>query len=154
MSQYSIRLARDEDSAEVARLAGQLGYPASGDAMRPRLERLLASSNDVVFVAALAEGGLVGWIHGVLSQFLESDYRVEIGGLVVDEWFYRKGVGRDLVERVESWALDRGAMQASVRCRTTRAEAHVFYERLGYGRAKTQIVFRKTLSKRPTKARP
>ena len=68
MSRYSIRLAHDQDCAEIARLASQLGYPASGDAMRIRLQRLLASANDVVFVAESAEGGLVGWIHGVVSQ--------------------------------------------------------------------------------------
>ena len=153
MPQYSIRLAQDQDCAEIARLASQLGYPASGDAMRMRLQRLRASPNDVVFVAASAEGRLLGWIHGVLSQFLESDYRVEIGGLIVDEQFYRKGVGRALVERIESWAVDHGVMQASVRCRTTRAEAHVFYESLGYRRAKTQIVFRKALSQRHSEAR-
>jgi hypothetical protein len=51
-----------------------------------------------------------------------------------------------LVQRVEDWAVEHGVMQASVRCRTTRAEAHLFYESLGYKQNKTQIVFRKTLS--------
>jgi GNAT superfamily N-acetyltransferase len=117
-----------------------------GDVMRLRLQRLLASSTDVVFVADSPQGGLVGWIHGVRSQFLESDYRVEIGGLVVDERFHRQGVGRDLVHRIENWAVEHGVMYASVRCRTTRPEAHLFYEALKYKQTKTQIVFRKSLS--------
>jgi GNAT superfamily N-acetyltransferase len=83
---------------------------------------------------------------------LESDYRVEIAGLVVDERFHREGVGRDLVGRVEGWAVEQGVGQASVRCRTTRAEAHRFYESLGYSQAKTQIVFRKSLAQRPNTA--
>lgn len=151
MSHFLIRRATDLDSAELARLAGQLGYPASEDTIRRRLQRLLASSNDVVFVAHEAQsveggsGGLAGWIHGVLSQFLESDYRVEIAGMVVDERFRRQGAGRDLVKRVEDWASGHGAGQCSVRCRTNRAEAHQFYESLGYSQAKTQIVFRKPL---------
>ncbi len=152
MSVYSIRNAREQDCEKVAQLAGQLGYPVTGDAMRLRLQRLLSSPTDVVFVAESANGGMIGWIHGVLSQFLESDCRVEIGGLVIDEQFYRKGVGRDLVEHVESWAVERGVMLASVRCRTTRAEAHHFYESLGYNRAKTQIVFRKALAQRCNKS--
>jgi GNAT superfamily N-acetyltransferase len=146
ISRYSIRQAREQDCAELTRLASQLGYPASSDTTKLRLQRLLSSPNDVVLVAESAEGGLVGWIHGVLSQLLESDYRVEIGGLVVDERFHRKGVGRDLVGKVESWAIERGVVQASVRCNTTRAGAHSFYESLGFDRAKTQIVFRKPLS--------
>ena len=89
MSPYSIRKAEERDCAEIARLASELGYPVLDSVMLPRVQRLLASASDVVFVAELANGGLAGWIHGVLSQFLESDYRVEIGGLVVDEQFHR-----------------------------------------------------------------
>jgi GNAT superfamily N-acetyltransferase len=140
---YSIRQAREQDDAEIARLAGQLGYPASADVIRRRLQRLLGSSSDIVFAAETSDGGLAGWIHGVLSQFLESDYRLEIAGLVVDERFRCKGVGRDLVKRVEQWAVEHGVAQASVRCRATRSEAHRFYESLGYSEAKRQIVFRK-----------
>ena len=142
---HSVRQARQQDCAEIARLAKQLGYPASDDAMRTRLRRLLASSNDTVFVAESDAGGLLGWIHGTLTQFLESDFRVEIAGLVVDEQFHRRGVGRALVKQVEHWALEHGAEQSSVRCRTTRPEAHQFYESLGYSQTKTQIVFRKSL---------
>jgi GNAT superfamily N-acetyltransferase len=145
MHLYSIRRASEEDFAEIARLAGQLGYPASDDVMRPRLKRILTDPRNVVFVGESADGNLVGWIHGTLSQLLESDYRVEIAGLVVDERFRRKGIGRDLMERVEAWAVDHGVAQASVRCRTTRLEAHRFYESLGFSPAKTQVVFRKSL---------
>ncbi|HEU6449494.1 MAG TPA: GNAT family N-acetyltransferase [Verrucomicrobiae bacterium] len=146
MSRCLIRKAREEDCPEIARFAAQLGYPTTDDAVRKRLERLMSSSNDVVFVAETGDGALAGWVHGVLSQFLESDYRVEIAGLVVDEQFHRQGIGRDLVKHVEQWAMENGVDEVSVRCRTTRAQAHSFYEELGYRNVKTQIVFRKTLS--------
>jgi GNAT superfamily N-acetyltransferase len=119
--------------------------------MRGRLQRVLASAGDAVFVAEADGVGLVGWIHGVLSQFLEADFRLEIAGLVVDERFQRRGGGRDLVTHVERWAVEHGVVQASVRCRTTRAEAHRFYESLGYSQNKTQIVFRKPLERREIK---
>ncbi|HLX69742.1 MAG TPA: GNAT family N-acetyltransferase [Verrucomicrobiae bacterium] len=145
MSSHSIRSAREQDSPEIARLATQLGYPASADVTQSRLRRLLTSSSDAVFVAEAPDRRLVGWIHGILSQFLESEFRVEIAGLVVDERFHRKGIGRDLVERVETWALEHGVAQASVRCQTKRTEAHQFYESLGYTETKRQVVFRKPL---------
>jgi len=159
MPRYSIRHAREQDFAEIARLASQFGYPASGDVMRIRLQHLINSSSDIVFVAEADGDGsdLIGWIHGSLSQYLESDYRVEIAGLIVDERFHRNGIGRGLVGRVEGWAAERGVVQASVRCRTTRPETHLFYESLGYNRAKTQVVFRKPLSSdldRPAAAKP
>lgn len=149
MTRFHIRNGREQDCSEIARLASQLGYPVSGETMRTRLQSLLASPGNVVLVAESEDGGLVGWIHGVLSQFLESDRRVEIGGLAADERYHRRGVGRDLVERVEAWAVEHGVMQALVRCQTRRAEAHTFYGSLGYTQAKTQIVFWKSLSRQP-----
>jgi GNAT superfamily N-acetyltransferase len=113
--------------------------------MRLRLKRLLASPTDLVLVAQASDEVLAGWIHGFLSQMVESDYRIEIGGLVIDEKLRGQGIGTDLVRRVESWGISHGALQISVRCRTERCEAHSFYEGLGYSRAKTQIVFRKPL---------
>jgi GNAT superfamily N-acetyltransferase len=155
---YRIRQAQEQDCTEIARLTSQLGYPASSEVMRPRLQRLLNGSSDVVFVAETDPGSeLIGWIQGSLAQYLESDYRVEIAGLIVDEPFRRNGVGRDLITRVQGWAAERGAVQASVRCRTSRPEAHLFYESLGYTPAKTQIAFRKPLSSdlnRPAAASP
>jgi GNAT superfamily N-acetyltransferase len=146
MSIRPIRHAQEQDCLGIARLTTQLGYPASEDEVRLRLQRLLASPNDMVFVAESPEGLLVGWVHGFLSQLLESDYRVEIGGLVVDENFQRQGIGRALISRIEQWAMERGVNQASVRCKTTRLEAHQFYENLGYSSTKTQITFRKRLN--------
>lgn len=142
---YLLRIAREQDSAEIARLATQLGYPVTEDVMRERLQKLLASPNDVVFVAEAADGALAGWVHGFLSQLLESDFRVEIGGLVVDEQCHRQGIGRALVKWVEEWAAEHSAKEVSVRCRTTRPQAHQFYETLGFQVAKTQIAFRKKL---------
>lgn len=143
---YRIREAREQDCTEIARLASQLGYPASSEVMRLRLQRLLNGSSDVVFVGETNPGSeLIGWIQGSLAQYLESDYRVEIAGLIVDERFRGNGIGGSLVTRIERWATERGVVQASVRCRTTRPEAHLFYESLGYTPAKTQVAFRKPL---------
>lgn len=146
MPRHAIRAARDQDCTEIARLSSQLGYPASSDEIRQRLQRLLASPNDLVLVAETPDGILVGWIHAFLSQLLESDYRVEVGGLVVDNNFQRRGVGRELIRRIEQWADEQGVVQVSVRCRTTRLQAHQFYENLGYQPTKTQTAFRKTIN--------
>jgi GNAT superfamily N-acetyltransferase len=143
---HSIRRAREQDCLEIARLTAQLGYPTLDDEIRQRLKRLLASPNDLVLVAESSERLLAGWTHAFLSQLLESDYRVEIGGLVVDKNFQRRGVGRELIRRIEQWAAEHKVRQISVRCKTTRLEAHQFYESLGYRPAKTQTAFRKSLN--------
>src|SRR5215831_15556128 len=124
MSQHIIRRAVASDAAELARLTTQLGYPASEAAIRARLMRMLDSSDDCLLVAEDSSGKLAGWIHGFLSQLLESDYRVEIGGLLVDETHRRNGIGRRLVKAVDNWAVERGAAELSVRCREERSESH------------------------------
>ena len=107
MSQHIIRRAVASDAAELARLTSQLGYPASEAAIHTRLMRMINSSDDCLLVAEVSSGELAGWIHGFLSQLLESDYRVEIGGLLVDERWRRNGIGRRLVRAVDDWAAER-----------------------------------------------
>lgn len=145
MSQHIIRRAVASDASELARLTTQLGYPASEEAIRTRLMRMIDSPDDCVLVAEDSNGKLAGWIHGFLSQLLESDYRVEIGGLLVDETRRRNGIGRQLVKAVDDWAVERGVAELSVRCREERAESHKFYESLLFRHTKTQRVFRKRI---------
>ena len=143
MSQYIIRRALASDAAELARLTSQLGYPTTETAIRSRLMRMIDSSDDCLLVAEVSGGELAGWIHGFLSQLLESDYRVEIGGLLVDERWRRSGIGSRLVRAVDDWAVERGATELSVRCREERADSHKFYDSLLFRHTKTQRVLRK-----------
>lgn len=140
----SIRQARNTDCREIARLTNQLGYPATEGEIRRRLIQLSTSSRDVVFVAEISEG-LAGWIHGVLFQFLESEFQVEIGGLVIDAHHHRQGIGRALIQRIENWGKSNGVSCATVRCNITRREAHQFYQSVGYSAVKTQTTFRKKI---------
>lgn len=146
-----IRPALESDAPELARLTSQLGYPVSGRLIRGRLARILESSTDCLLVAEAPGGELAGWIHGFLSQLLEANYRVEIGGLIVDERWRRKGIGRRLVRAIEAWAIERGIPEVSVRCRQERAESHQFYQSLLFKHTKTQRVFRKRLKEKRRK---
>jgi GNAT superfamily N-acetyltransferase len=128
----------------MAGLSGVLGYPVSASVFRERLERLLARTENVILVADSSEG-VVGWVHGMEQEVLESGVRCEIVGLVVNPGRRGQGIGRGLVAAVERWAGDRGIRQITVRSNVARAESHPFYERLGYTRSKTQHVYRKAL---------
>ena len=145
MSHAVIRRALESDAAELARLTSQLGYPVSEASLRARMDRMFRSNDDCLLVAESPNGKVAGWIHGFLCQLLESDYRVEIGGLIVDERCRRSGVGRRLVGAIEDWAAEHGATELSVRCRDERRESHKFYESLLFRHIKTQRVFRKCL---------
>jgi ribosomal protein S18 acetylase RimI-like enzyme len=142
----SIREATRADATRLAALSEVLGYPVTPDALAERLGRLLARDEELVLVAEIGPGHVVGWLHGGERELLESGRRCEILGLVVDMSHRGRGVGRRLVEAAETWASARGLDQMAVRSNVARAESHPFYERLGYVRAKTQHAYRKRLS--------
>lgn len=141
-----VRSATPADAAAIARLSGQLGYPVAVQSLAPRLQCLLASKDQAVFVATAAESEVVGWIHGAEQLLVESGARCEILGLVVDESVRRGGIGRRLVQAAEQWAVARGLSEVSVRSAVARAESHPFYQQLGYERVKSQHVYRKRLA--------
>ena len=138
-----IRAAVRADAGRLAELSGVLGYPASAEVVAARLERLAASAADLVLVAELPGGPVIGWLHASEQELLETGRRVEIVGLVVDAAHRGRGVGRRLIARVEDWAAGRGLDQLHVRSNVARTESHPFYERLGYVRVKTQHAYRK-----------
>lgn len=147
-----IRAARESDAAELARLSGQLGYPADTALMSERLARIGVRTDHAVFVAesAAAEAGrppaLLGWIHVAYGLRLESGESGEIVGLVVDAGIRRSGVGRQLVEAAERWSRAAGLVRIVVRSNAARTEAHSFYPALGYVLTKTQRVYGRPLA--------
>ena len=79
-----IRAAVRADVGRLSELSAVLGYPASAEAVAARLERLAASADDLVLVAELPGGPVIGWLHASEQELLETGRRVEIVGLVVD----------------------------------------------------------------------
>jgi len=140
-----IRPVTSEDAAAVAALSGQLGYPVAAEAIAARLERPLGREDQLVLAAVADDGELAGWIHAAEQDLVEAERRCEILGLVVDGRRRRGGIGRGLVAEAERWAASRGLRQMSVRSNVAREESHPFYEAQGYGRVKTQQVYRKPI---------
>lgn len=140
----AVRTMERHDLAEVARLCGQLGYPSTPAAVLTRFDRLRASPDHTLLVAIDREA-VVGWIHLYVYTTLESDSSAEIGGLVVDERTRRRGIGHLLVTEAERWAKDRSCSRIRLRSNVLRADAHAFYERVGYRRLKTQYTFEKAV---------
>ena len=140
-----VRAATPDDAETAAQLSGALGYPASAAEMRHRIERLTASSDHGVYVACRG-GQVVGWIHVMAVQHMQSEARAEIGGLVVAEGARSAGIGAQLVASAEQWARDAGFAHIVVRSQVAREAAHRFYLREGYARTKTSAVFSKSLT--------
>ena len=142
----TIRPVRVTDSAAVASLTGELGYPTTTEAMAARIEAILERPGEhALLVAVDVQDVPIGWIHVERVDTLETPPMAGIAGLVVGEGSRSDGVGTALLAAGEGWARDQGIAVMQVRSRTTRERAHRFYEREGYEHVKTSAVFRKAL---------
>ena len=143
-----IRRAQPSDATAILQLIRQLGYEVDAAAASDRLSRILAR-DDQQFLLADANGRTVGWIHVLRSEYVESDTSAVIGGLVVDRSHRRQGVGRLHIEAAEAWAGHEGCSIVRLQSSSSRADAHLFYERLGYTNLKTQYAFVKPVAETP-----
>ena len=92
-----------------------------------------------------ANGSVVAWLLVHIYRLVTSDCLAQVAGLVVDRAHRNQGIGALLMERAEEWARDKDCRGLMLRSRSTRKEAHKFYQRLGYSATKTQDVFLKEL---------
>lgn len=142
------RAARAGEPAELAalaRLSGELGYPVEPEQVAARLAGIAGDRDGALLVAEEDGGRVVGWIQVQSLTSLTGGRVALIAGLVVAEGERGRGVGAGLVAAAEEWARERGLARMVVRSRDSRARAHSFYERLGYTKEKTQLVFGKGL---------
>jgi len=144
-AKVKIRRARRSDSAQIAELTTQLGYPATIGEMAQRLSLVIPECDSAVFVAFTAPASVIGWLHVSVTRLLEVPLRAEVNGLVVDEKRRSLGAGAMLLAAAERWAKSQGCKSMSVRSNVIRDRAHAFYERHGYEHYKTQKAFRKIL---------
>jgi len=143
--QVTIRQVMPGDAAVVAELNGQLGYPATVDEIRERIEALQGQDAVRTVLTACLGDEVVGWVDVALSLHLQSPECALIGGLVVRDGMRGLGIGKRLCEAAEAWSREKGVSRIRVTSRSTRTDAHRFYLRDGYAEVKTSRVFEKVL---------
>jgi GNAT superfamily N-acetyltransferase len=142
----SIRPAQARDAPAIADLTMQLGYEVPPPLVAERLGRLL-SRGDQQFLVADLDGGVVGWVHVAVMEFIETGAFAVIGGLVVDRRHRKQRIGRLLMTDAEAWARRHGCSIVRLSSSAFRTESHRFYEHLGYSNIKTQYSFVKPLDR-------
>ncbi|WP_080890639.1 MULTISPECIES: GNAT family N-acetyltransferase [Pseudomonadaceae] len=128
-----VRDARRTDASAIARLLGELGYPANDDVIERRLQQHLNHADACLLVAEGGEGQLLGFIslHFIVQLALEGDF-CRISYLCVDSTARSQGTGERLVQAAEQRARARGCDRMELHCDVRREGAHRFYARLGY----------------------
>ncbi len=117
-----------------------LGYDFAPEETRARLQYILAKTDNYLLVA-LMDGEVVGYIHAADYECTYAYSLKNILSLVVAEDRQGRGVGRALLEAVETWARDTGACGVRLVSGFSREKAHPFYLACGYKVRKEQRNF-------------
>lgn len=139
---YVVQPARSDDAAGICVLMAQLGYHVAETVLRRRLERRNVPRE--VFIAR-GDDRTLGWVAVAIHETLVEGRGAELEGLVVDEGVRGRGIGKQLLDAAENWAIERGCDEMRVRSNVLRERAHGFYRRSGYETIKAQYNFRKRL---------
>jgi ribosomal protein S18 acetylase RimI-like enzyme len=152
---FTIRPGRKEDAAETARLwmrsaeehtAHDRVYqtaPGAEKTMRRFLADVANSGYSFLFVVAAGDR-TVGFISGELRQgsptFLPRTW-ASVDDVFVEPKYRNRGMGRALLQSVQSWARERGADGISLQVAAANSRGRKFYEDLGFREVSVYQVF-------------
>lgn len=135
-----IRKAVFPDAGAISILSTQLGYSPSVNDTERYFKSYESRSTDVMYVVEDGDE-VVAWMQVSDMIRLESGRFCEIVGLVVDERYRGKGIGKLLVRTAIEWCRNIGCTKLKVRTNVLRKETHVFYELVGFAEVKEQKIF-------------
>ena len=143
-----IRSVQVEDAAQIRDLCHQaLGYDSSLEKVATQIEKFnMPDSGHFCFVYEEDQSGkILGYVEAEVYESLYSDPGLNVLGLAVFPSAQGRGIGRQLMERVEEFAKSSHYAFIRLNSASHRKEAHVFYERIGYDGNKTQKRFLKIM---------
>ena len=140
---FQIRECKIEDVNAIWNLNNiEMGYEYSIENTKDKLERLLKSDKDKIFVATV-QNTAVGYVHANDYDVIYAPHMKNIMGIAVSGEYKKYGIGKAMLEEVEKWAKETGAFGVRLVSGSTRIGAHEFYRRCGYVGDKQQINFKK-----------
>jgi GNAT superfamily N-acetyltransferase len=132
LSTLAIRDGRPADATAIADLLAELGYPAEAARVERRLVRIADDPGSRLFVAEVnGEIAGLGGLH-VLPLVEHDELGCMLTAMVVRADHRRQGVGAELVGAVEREARSRGCTRLVLGSADRRADAHAFYQSLGF----------------------
>lgn len=144
-----IRTVQVKDAGQIRDLCHQaLGYNSTLETVATQIEKFnLPDSDHFCFVCEEDQTGhILGYVEAEVYESLYSDAGLNILGLAVFPSAQGRGIGRQLMERVEDLAKSKHYAFIRLNSASHRKEAHVFYERIGYEGNKTQKRFLKIMN--------
>ena len=144
-----IRSVQVKDAGQIRDLCHQaLGYNSTLETVATQIEKFnLPDSDRFCFVYEEDQtGNILGYVEAEVYESLYSDAGLNILGLAVFPSAQGRGIGRQLMERVEDLAKIKHYAFIRLNSASHRKEAHIFYEHIGYEGNKTQKRFLKIMN--------
>ena len=134
-----VRAATADDAPHVARLLMQLGHPVTTDDVVARWPAWEAEGN-AALVAEGPDGRPAGIVTLHATRVLHRPHPVgRVTSLVVDASLRGGGIGRALMAAAEEALTRAGCGILEITSNVRRADAHAFYEHLGYERTSVRL---------------
>ena len=143
-----IRTVQIKDAGQIRDLCHQaLGYDSTLEKVASQINKFnQPDSGHFCFVFEDDQtGNILGYVEAEVYESLYSDAGLNILGLAVFPSAQGRGIGRQLMERVEDFAQTHNYAFIRLNSASHRKEAHLFYERIGYEGNKTQKRFLKIM---------
>ncbi len=135
-----VRPVTPADAPAIGGLLADLGYPATPEAVSARLNTLAVEPAALLRVAE-RDDVVVGMVAGHVLAVVHADGPAGwITALVVAAGYRGQGIGRALLTAAERWMSERGCSRIAVTTHLRRADAHAFYEKLGYTQTGLRLV--------------
>ena len=144
-----IRTVQVKDAGQIRDLCHQaLGYDSTLEKVAAQIDKFNSpDSGHFCFVYEEDQtGNILGYVEAEVYESLYSDAGLNVLGLAVFPSAQGRGIGRQLMERVEELAKSKHYAFIRLNSASHRKEAHVFYERIGYEGNKTQKRFLKIMN--------
>ena len=147
MDDLIIRKLEEKDLEELSLLYKQFWNEESDiEKMKTKYQDIKNNPNYVI-LSAVMNGKIVGSIYGVICEELYGLCKpfLVMEDLIVDKNVRRKGIGKALLEKLESIGKEKKCSQIIFITETNRVDAVSFYEKMGFN-TKTHTGFKKQLN--------
>ena len=144
-----IRTVQVKDAGQIRDLCYQaLGYDSTLEKVATQIDKFNSpDSGHFCFVYEEDQtGNILGYVEAEVYESLYSDAGLNILGLAVFPSAQGRGIGRQLMERVEELTKSKHYAFIRLNSASHRKEAHIFYEHIGYEGNKTQKRFLKIMN--------
>ena len=143
-----IRTVQIKDAGQIRDLCHQaLGYDSTLEKVTAQIDKFnQPDSGHFCFVYEEDQtGNILGYVEAEVYESIYSDLGLNVLGLAVFPSAQGRGIGRQLMERIETLARTHNYSFIRLSSASHRKDAHVFYEHIGYEGNKTQKRFLKIM---------